>query len=186
MYFFHPSDAVAVTIHKHVWILSNIFAIYWNHCFDSWRLISIILSSYRQLMLHSLSIWTFCIENCIEKIVSRSVLDALSSSCKKSNVNYLIPLCRSKFQSLIHSDYSINLAWIPSHVGIPSNEKIDHLAKQTPIYRRKPKFKISYTDTVLSQLVMREKSFALLKENFLIKRKLYHSFYYKDIFPTKP
>jgi len=64
MYFFHPSDSIAVTIHKHVWILSNIFAIYRSHYFDCLCLISLSLSSYRQLMLrHSSSIWAFCIEN---------------------------------------------------------------------------------------------------------------------------
>jgi len=41
---------------------------------------------------------------------SSSVLDALSSSSKKSNANYLVPLCRGKFQSLVCSGYSINLA----------------------------------------------------------------------------
>jgi len=44
---------------------------------------------------------------------SRSVLEALSSSHKKSNANYLVPSCRSKYHSLSQMNYTINLAWIP-------------------------------------------------------------------------
>jgi len=76
---------------------------------------------------------------------SRSVLDALSSSSKNSNTNYLIPLCRSKFHSLSRLGYSIKLAWIPLHVGIPGNEGVDAL-KQAAINDKKPKFKIPFTD----------------------------------------
>jgi len=31
---------------------------------------------------------------------------------------------------MIDRGYSIRLAWIPSHIGIPGNEKVDSLAKQ--------------------------------------------------------
>jgi len=118
----------------------------------------------------------------------RSVLDALTSHQQKckSNINYLIPLCRSKFQTLINSRYSIKLAWIPSHIGISGNERADQMAKQAASNGRKPKFKIPYTDyCVFPTRDLREKSFSLLKEDFLTKGKLYYSLYYKDPFPTK-
>jgi len=117
----------------------------------------------------------------------RSILNALSSSQKnKSNGNYLIPLCRSKFHALTKSGFSIDLVWIPSHIGIPGNEKADQLAKQAAIHGRKPKFKIPYTDyCVFSARNLREKSQSLLKENFLTKGTLYHSLYDKDAFPSK-
>jgi len=118
---------------------------------------------------------------------SKNVLDALSSSYRKNNSNYLIPLCRNKFHQLIRLGYSINLAWIPSHAGIPGNERVDQMAKQAALNGRKPKFKIPYTDyCVFSIRDLREKSLAILKENFLTKGKLYHSLYHKDIFPNKP
>jgi len=74
----------------------------------------------------------------------------------------------------------------PLPINIPDNEKVDHLAKQAAINGRKPKFKISYTDyCAFSARDLRKNSFVSLKENFLTKGKLYHSCYYKDIFPTK-
>jgi len=61
---------------------------------------------------------------------SRSVLDALSSFSFKSCANYLIPLIRDKFHSLSNRGYSIRFTWIPSHIGIPGNERVDSFAKQ--------------------------------------------------------
>jgi len=117
----------------------------------------------------------------------RSILDALSSCQKnKSNGNYLVPLCRSKFHALTKSGYSIDLAWIPSYIGIPGNERADQLAKQAAIHGRKPKFKIPYTDyCAFSARDLREKSHSLLKENFLSKGTLHHSLYFKDVYPSK-
>jgi len=42
--------------------------------------------------------------------------------------------------------FSIYFAWILSHIGIMSNERVDFFAKQTASNGRKPKFKIPYTD----------------------------------------
>jgi len=54
-------------------------------------------------------------------------------------------------------------------------------------YGRKPKFKIPYTDyCISSNRVLREKSFAMLKESFLIKGKQYYSIYLGNSFPNKP
>jgi len=118
---------------------------------------------------------------------SKSVLDALSSPHRTSNNNYLIPLCRSKFHYLVNTGYFINLAWVPSHIGIPGNKKADLLAKQAAIYGRKLKFKTPYTDyCVSSNRDLREKSSVLLKESFLTKRKQYYSLYVGGSFPSKP
>jgi len=73
---------------------------------------------------------------------SKSVLDALSSLSLKSGSNYLIPLIRDKFHSMTADGTSIHFAWIPSHKGIPGNERVDSLAKQAASNGRKPKFKI--------------------------------------------
>jgi len=75
---------------------------------------------------------------------SRSVLDALSSFSLKPSSNYLIPLIRDKFNFMTDNGFIIRLAWIPSHVGIPGNEKVDSLAKQAATNGRKPKFKVSH------------------------------------------
>jgi len=118
---------------------------------------------------------------------SKSVLDALSSPQRNNNNNYLIPLCRSKFYSLVNSGYSVSLAWIPVHVGIPGNEKADRLAKQAALFGRKPKFKVPYTDyCVFSNRDLREKSLALMEESFLTKGKQYFSLYAEKSFPRRP
>jgi len=112
---------------------------------------------------------------------SRSVLDALSSSSFKSCTNYLIPLIRAKFHSLSDKGYSIRLAWIPSHIGIPGNERVDSFAKQAASNGRKPKFKIPYTDFFSSSLrSLKTKYYAFLTNNFLTKG----TFYYSNFFQT--
>jgi len=120
---------------------------------------------------------------------SRSVLDALSFSHKKSNANYLIPTCRSKFHSLPRLEYSINLASLRTF-GIPGNERVDLLAKQAAINGRKPKFKIPSKKCsdycAFSVRDLREKSSALLKENFLSKEKQYYSYFCKEKLPSYP
>jgi len=94
---------------------------------------------------------------------SKSVLEALSSHHKKSNINYLVPLCRSKYHFLSRSNYIINLVWISSHVGISGNERVDLLAKQAALSGRKPKFKVPCTDYyAFSSCDLREKNVGLL------------------------
>jgi len=79
---------------------------------------------------------------------SKSVLDALSSFSLKSSSNYLIPFICDKFHMMTDNGFIIRLVWIPSHVGIPGNEKADSLAKQAATNSRKPKFK-SHTLTYI-------------------------------------
>jgi len=117
----------------------------------------------------------------------RSVLEALSSHQRKSNTNYLIPLCRNKFHSLSDSNCVINLVWVPSHVGIPGNERADSLAGQAALNGRKPKFKVPCTDyCAFSSRVLREKTSAFLEDSFLSKGKQFYSLYFKNNPPPQP
>jgi len=61
---------------------------------------------------------------------SKSVLDAVTSSTGKKCSNYLIPLIKLKYHSLSAEGFSIQLVWIPSHVGIVGNEEADAAAKR--------------------------------------------------------
>jgi len=112
---------------------------------------------------------------------SKSVLDALSSFSLKSGSNYLIPLIRNKFHSMTASGISIHLAWIPSHKGIPGNERADTLAKQAASNGRKPKFKIPFTDFFPQSLqLMKTKFLAHLKNDFLTKGTFYSSHFFQS------
>jgi len=116
---------------------------------------------------------------------SKSVLEALSSHQKKSCTNYLIPLCRSKYHSLTCSNFIIDLVWIPSHVGIPGNERTDSFARQAALNGRKPKFKVSYTDYCSSSSRdLREKTSATLKECFSTKGKHFYLLYCNGNLPS--
>jgi len=115
------------------------------------------------------------------------ILETLSSHQRKSNSNYLVPLCRSKYHSLSDSNYVINLVWIPSHVGIPGNERADFLARQAALNGRKPKFKVPCTDyCASSSRVLREKTSAFLEDGFLSKGKQFYSLYCKNNLPFQP
>jgi len=74
------------------------------------------------------------------------VLDAVTSFSARSSANYIIPLIRSKFHHLRAKGLSIQLVWIPSHVGLPGNESADAAARRAALNGHKPKFKIPYTD----------------------------------------
>jgi len=104
------------------------------------------------------------------------VLEALASHTTKSCSNYLIPLIRSKYHSLIKSGFSIQMVWIPSHVGIDGNELADAAAKRAAIHGRKPKFKIPHTDQY--SLIRRDaenRFLAHLEEEFREKGRVYYS-----------
>jgi len=117
---------------------------------------------------------------------SRSVLDALSSSLFKSCNNYLIPLIRDKY-SLVQGGISIRFAWIPSHLGIPGNERVDSFAKQAALFGRKPKFKVPFPDFFSrSQRSLRDRSRAFLDNAFLTKGVYYFTNFFQSPPPLKP
>jgi len=118
---------------------------------------------------------------------SRSVLDALSSSSFKSCNNYLIPLIRDKYHSLVQGGISIRFAWIPSHLGIPGNERVDSFAKQAAFSGRKPKFKVPFSDFFSRSLrSLKDQSRAFLDSAFLTKGVYYFTNFFQSPPPLKP
>jgi len=77
------------------------------------------------------------------------------------------------------------MAWISSHRGIPGNERVDSLAKQTASNGRKPKFRIPHTDFYFCSS-MKAKCHASLANDFLIKGTLYFSHFFRIPPPFKP
>jgi len=105
---------------------------------------------------------------------SRSVLEALTSYSTKSCSNYLIPLIKSKYHYLAESGFTIQIVWIPSHVGIVGNEKADAAAKRAAIHGRKPKFKVPHTDYYfLARHDMENRFICHLEEEFREKGVVY-------------
>jgi len=118
---------------------------------------------------------------------SKSVLDALSSSHTRSCLNYLIPMIRSKIHNLERDGYQINLAWVPSHMGIWGNERADLLAKQAAFHGHKPKFKIPSTDLFLrSHRALKTQFLASLEKDFYHKGLSYHKHFFNPSLPTRP
>jgi len=111
---------------------------------------------------------------------SRSVLVALSSLTTKSRSNYLIPFIRDKFHFMTNSGYSIHLAWVPSHWGIPGNERTDSLARQTASLGHKPKFRIPFTDFLFPLPTPFEKQILPSSwERFSVKGIMYSSHFFQ-------
>jgi len=86
---------------------------------------------------------------------------------------------------MIDNGFTIYMTWIPPHVGIPSNERIDSLAKQAASNGRKSRFKVPHTDFYSNSLrSMEAKCQASLSDDFLIKGSLYFSLFYRTSSPT--
>jgi len=118
---------------------------------------------------------------------SKSVLDVLSSSFTKSCINYLIPMIRSKFHNMEREGYQINLAWVPSHMGIWGNEKADLLARQAASLGCKPKFKIPVTNFFSrSQRSLKTKFLAFLENDFYHKGTHYYKHFFNSTLPIRP
>jgi RNase H len=49
------------------------------------------------------------------------------------DVHELVNQCKETFWQLNEIGYEISIAWIPSHVGIGGNERVDRLAKSAAI-----------------------------------------------------
>ena len=60
---------------------------------------------------------------------SRAGIAALKKYSPKHHSN-LINQIKEKIELLNTEDFEITIQWIPSHVGIPGNEKVDQLAKE--------------------------------------------------------
>ena len=54
---------------------------------------------------------------------------ALESRIISPKVHELIYQCKEAFWQLKQIGYNISIAWIPSHVGVGGNERVDHVAK---------------------------------------------------------
>jgi ribonuclease HI len=105
-------------------------------------------------IMHSLNYGTsilaaelFAILKAIELGVSNNSKNVAIWSDSKSAVTSIKnkfsknPLVQSIQDSLFKSNVNINIIWIPSHVGIPENERVDRLAKSSIDEERDKHFK---------------------------------------------
>jgi ribonuclease HI len=60
---------------------------------------------------------------------SMSSIDALRSQCISPNTHTLVYDCKEAFWVLHRLGYEVSIGWVPSHVGISGNERVDCIAK---------------------------------------------------------
>lgn len=61
---------------------------------------------------------------------SMSVLENLANNKLNANTNYLIYLIKELWVELYQSNIVVSFVWVPSHIGVEGNEKVDYLAKK--------------------------------------------------------
>lgn len=61
---------------------------------------------------------------------SMSVLKNLENNKLHANTNYIIYLIKELWTELSQSHIKVSFVWVPSHIGVPGNEKADYLAKK--------------------------------------------------------
>ncbi|XP_011687430.1 PREDICTED: uncharacterized protein LOC105449745 [Wasmannia auropunctata] len=114
-------------------------------------------------------------------IDSRSVLTAIASSDYKQG-NHIIHRIKQSLITAESEGRNITLCWIPSHKGIPGNERADRLAKLAATNgTRSPFFDIPYTDLQVQAKAHRQVIFKqYLEETFLAKGIQYSELYLND------
>ena len=71
-------------------------------------------------------------------VIATDSLSSVTSIKNKSETNHLIQRGKQKFLNRISNRKEIVVTWVPSHVGIRGNERVDQVSKE--VARRESKF----------------------------------------------
>ena len=99
---------------------------------------------------------------------SKAALQSITSSNPKSKGKYLVYECLKVLKTLQEKHINVILQWIPSHIGVPGNEKVDNIAKSALHKNTIEDLKVSLPD-ILNHIDTRVKQ-SLERDWDIIKR----------------
>ena len=82
---------------------------------------------------------------------SKAALQSITSSNPKSKGKYLVYECLKVLKTLQEKHINVILQWIPSHIGVPGNEKVDNIAKSALHKNTIEDLKVSLPDVLKPQ-----------------------------------